>query len=60
MSLLLMKGTSESARVNAVIVALKVAVVLIFIILGWQYINTENYVPYVPPNEGSFGHFGFS
>ena len=41
MSLLLIKGTKESAIVNAIIVALKVTVVLIFIILGWKYINNE-------------------
>lgn len=60
MSLLLIRGTQESARVNAVIVALKVAVVLIFIILGWKYINTANYEPYIPDNTGDFGEFGFS
>ena len=60
MSLLLIRGTSESAKVNAFIVALKVAVVLIFIILGWQYINNDNYVPYIPENNGNFGEFGFN
>jgi APA family basic amino acid/polyamine antiporter len=60
MSSLLIKGTRESAWVNSVIVAIKVAVVLIFIILGWQYINTSNYDPYIPDNTGTFGEFGFS
>lgn len=60
MSLLLIRGTRESAKVNAVIVALKVMVVLTFIILGWGYINTENYTPYIPTNSGSFGEFGWS
>ena len=60
MSLLLIKGTSESAKVNAVIVGLKITVVLIFIFLGWKYINTENYSPYIPDNTGKFGEFGFS
>jgi APA family basic amino acid/polyamine antiporter len=60
MSLLLIKGTQESARVNAVIVLLKVAVVFIFIILGWKYINNTNYIPYIPDNTGTFGEFGFS
>jgi APA family basic amino acid/polyamine antiporter len=60
MSLLLIRGTGESAKVNAVIVALKVSVVLIFIFLGWQYINNENYIPYLPDNTGTFGEFGFS
>ncbi|MFT4018196.1 MAG: amino acid permease [Agriterribacter sp.] len=60
MSLLLIKGTQESATVNAVIVALKVSVVLIFIFLGWRYINNDNYVPYIPDNTGTFGEYGFS
>jgi basic amino acid/polyamine antiporter, APA family len=60
MSLLLIKGTRESAFVNAIIVLLKVAVVLVFIFLGWKYINNDNYVPYIPDNSGTFGEFGFS
>lgn len=60
MSLLLIKGTRESALVNGIIVALKVAVVLTFIFLGWQYINNDNYNPYIPDNTGTFGEFGFS
>lgn len=61
MSLLLMKGTKESAFVNNIIVLVKVSVVLIFIILGWRYINTENYTPYLipanlPGHEGFFDH----
>ena len=47
MSLLLMKGTQESALVNGIIVALKVTVVIVFIILGWKYINESNYTPYI-------------
>ena len=60
MSLLLIKGTKGSATVNAFIVALKIAVVLIFIFLGWSYINNSNYNPYIPDNTGKFGDFGFS
>lgn len=60
MSLLLIKGTKESATVNAIIVAIKVSVVLIFIFLGWKYINNDNYTPYIPENTGNFGDFGFS
>lgn len=60
MSLLLIKGTKESAFVNAIIVGLKIAVVLIFIFLGWKYINNANYNPYIPDNSGKFGDFGFS
>lgn len=59
-SLILIKGTRESALANAIIVALKVSVVLVFVILGWSYINPDNYVPYIPANTGEFGEFGFS
>lgn len=58
-SLLLIRGTKESATVNAIIVGLKVTVVIIFIILGWSYINYANYDPYIPTNEGN-GIYGFS
>jgi basic amino acid/polyamine antiporter, APA family len=60
MSLLLIKGTKESALVNGIIVALKVSVVLVFIFLGWKYINDANYNPYIPDNTGTFGEYGFS
>lgn len=60
MSLLLMKGTRESAFVNSIIVGLKITVVFVFIFLGWKYINNDNYHPYIPDNTGNFGSFGFS
>jgi len=60
MSLLLARGTRESAGVNAIIVMLKVAVVLVFIFLGWSFIDPANYVPYIPENTGTFGSFGWS
>lgn len=60
MSSVLIRGTRESALVNGIIVILKVAVVLVFIALGWQYINPSNHIPYIPENTGSFGEFGFS
>ena len=60
MSLLLIKGTKESAFVNGIIVAVKITVVIIFIVLGWKYINNDNYNPYIPDNTGNFGDFGFS
>jgi basic amino acid/polyamine antiporter, APA family len=59
-SMLLMVGISESARANAVIVAVKLLVVLVFIGVGWAFINRANYTPYFPPNTGEFGHFGLS
>lgn len=59
-SLLLIRGTEGSSKVNFFIVLLKIAVVLVFIFLGWKYINSANYLPYIPANTGSFGEYGFS
>lgn len=59
-SMLLIRGTQESSFVNNIIVILKVAVVLIFIGLGWSHVNPENYVPYIPTNTGTFGEYGWS
>lgn len=59
-SLLLICGTEESAVLNGIIVFLKVAVILLFVILGWKFIHTENYVPYIPENTGKLGEFGWS
>ncbi len=54
----LIKGTKESALLNAIIVVLKVAIVVLFIVLGWSYINPANHTPYMIP-EGTPGHEGF-
>ena len=59
-SLLLMRGISESARVNAAIVVVKVCVIIAVVAFGIPYVNTANYTPFIPPNTGTFGHFGFS
>ena len=59
-SILLIIGIQESARVNAFIVVLKVAVVLVFIALGWAYIDPNNFTPFIPENTGEFGSFGWS
>ncbi|MFM2385658.1 MAG: putative amino acid permease YhdG [Bacteroidota bacterium] len=48
MSLLLIKGTSESALVNGIIVITKVAIVILVIVLGWGYIQSGNHTPYIP------------
>lgn len=59
-SLLLMIGIQESARVNSTIVVIKVSVVVLFIVAGWSYIKPANYVPFIPPNTGTFGEFGWT
>jgi APA family basic amino acid/polyamine antiporter len=59
-SLVLIRGIRESASVNDLIVVLKVAVVILFIGVGYFFINRANYHPFLPPNTGSFGVFGWS
>ena len=49
LTLLLIKGTQESAMVNAIIVVIKVAIVILFIVIGWQFIRPENHTPYLIP-----------
>jgi len=59
-STILIIGVQESARFNAVIVFIKVVVVVLFIVVGYFYVNKANYTPFVPPNTGKFGAFGWS
>jgi basic amino acid/polyamine antiporter, APA family len=56
---LLVKGTRESGTVNAVIVAIKVAVVLFFIVIGVGHINPANYHLPPSPQTGLGGYFPF-
>jgi APA family basic amino acid/polyamine antiporter len=60
LSTLLVIGIRESAGLNNIIVAIKVIVILLFIGFGLSYINTANWKPFIPPNTGDYGHFGFS
>lgn len=60
LTILLVRGTQESARLNNVMVAIKLAVVLAFIALGAGHISTSNWTPFVPENAGTFGRFGWS
>jgi len=64
LSLLLIRGMQESAVVNAIIVILKVAIVVVVIAMGWQYIRPENHTPFIPANstytdqQGISHHYG--
>jgi basic amino acid/polyamine antiporter, APA family len=59
-SVILILGIRESAGVNTLIVFLKVSVVVVFIAIGWKFINPANHTPFIPPNTGLFGEFGWS
>ena len=63
---LLVFGVSESAKVNNVIVAIKLTVIIAFIlIVGWFVIDNystlkSNWDPFIPPPTGEKGEFGWS
>jgi basic amino acid/polyamine antiporter, APA family len=57
---LLVVGIQESARFNAVIVVIKVAIVLTIICVGVAFVKTAFWKPFIPENTGSFGSFGWS
>ena len=68
---LLVKGIQESANFNSIVVMVKVAVVVLFIIAGVGYVNTHylgiacepgrgDCLQFVPPNTGTFGEYGYS
>jgi APA family basic amino acid/polyamine antiporter len=48
LSLLLIRGTQESAFVNSIIVVTKVSIVLMVIAIGWGFMNPVNHTPYIP------------
>ncbi|HEX6693382.1 MAG TPA: amino acid permease, partial [Longimicrobiales bacterium] len=56
---LLVVGIQASARTNATIVIIKLAVVLLFIGFGAAYVNRANWTPFIPANEGA-GLYGWS
>lgn len=60
-TLVLIRGSKESAAFNAIIVMVKVAIVLAFVAIGWRFINAANHTPYIipantPGHEGFFAH----
>ncbi len=54
-TLILIRGMQVSAIFNAVVVFIKVFIVLIFIVLGWSFINEVNYIPFTIPST-ELGH----
>jgi APA family basic amino acid/polyamine antiporter len=57
---LLVIGIRQSANTNTALVLLKTGVLIMFVALGAAYVRRDNLVPFVPPNTGEFGHFGWS
>ncbi|HTZ71701.1 MAG TPA: amino acid permease, partial [Acetobacteraceae bacterium] len=59
-SWLIMRGTELSAKVNDVVVALKVLAIIAIVIGAIPFVNPHNWVPFIPPNTGISGNFGFT
>jgi APA family basic amino acid/polyamine antiporter len=57
---LLVIGIKQSADTNTVLVIIKSLVLVLFIVAGAAYIKRDNITPFIPPNAGAFGHFGWS
>jgi APA family basic amino acid/polyamine antiporter len=57
---MLVLGTKESARLNNIMVAIKLVVVVAFIAIGVFFVHPENWHPFIPANTGEFGNFGMS
>jgi basic amino acid/polyamine antiporter, APA family len=48
LSLVLIRGTQESAMLNGIIVITKVAIVIVVIAVGWGFMVPANHTPYIP------------
>jgi basic amino acid/polyamine antiporter, APA family len=65
-TLILVIGIRESANFNSAIVIIKVSIVLVFIGVAGYYATQHpalfwhNWHPFIPPNEGKFGAYGWS
>jgi APA family basic amino acid/polyamine antiporter len=57
---ILIFGVRESSKFNDVVVAIKVIVVLLFLVFTASHVDPANWQPFIPPNEGTFGHMGVS
>src|SRR5256885_12537557 len=60
MSAVLVIGIRESARVNSLIVVLKVGIVLLVVLVGLPHVRPANWTPFIPPNTGEWGTYGWS
>ncbi|MDN0084742.1 amino acid permease [Crenobacter sp. SG2305] len=57
---MLVLGTKESVRLNNIMVAIKLFVVVAFVAIGVFFVRPTNWHPFIPKNTGEFGSFGTS
>jgi len=58
-AILLVVGIRQSAGTNTALVLIKSLVLVFFVVLAASYVRRENLTPFIPPNEGVFGAFGW-
>jgi APA family basic amino acid/polyamine antiporter len=65
-TIILVVGIKESANFNSAIVIVKLSIICIFIAIAGEFVLSHpalasaNWHPFIPPNQGSFGAFGWS
>jgi APA family basic amino acid/polyamine antiporter len=57
-TVLLIIGTKESARVNAILVLVKITALTVFIILTFPVLNGAHFTPFIPNGWGTYGVVG--
>jgi APA family basic amino acid/polyamine antiporter len=60
MSWICYAGIRQSSGINSFMVYLKVGIIVLFVLVGIQYVDTGNWHPYIPANTGEKGHYGWS
>jgi APA family basic amino acid/polyamine antiporter len=56
----LIVGVKTSANFNNAMVVIKLSIVLVVIFACFSYIVPANHTPFIPPNQGEVGHFGWT
>ncbi|MBI5272400.1 MAG: amino acid permease [Chlamydiia bacterium] len=60
LGILISIGMRAATYFNNVMVVIKLLTVLLFVLFGIPYIQSENWLPFIPENTGVFGEFGWS
>jgi amino acid transporter len=58
--MVLVPGIQESTLVNTIIVVVKLAVVISFLIFCSPHVKVTNWIPFIPPNTGDVGAYGWT
>jgi APA family basic amino acid/polyamine antiporter len=53
-AIILVRGVSESATVNAIMVVIKISVLILFVVVGLAYVDPANWTPFIPESRGGF------